>query len=144
MFACCRCNATFYGETCNYFKVWVGEHSGISPLTKKQCKSKNPTVIKDHMLIRNQQVSFDNFKVFVPTNSGFWLKIKESHLIFCDQLILTKNQASLSLYLISYINILQYYDYLVSSFMHCYLFFVVFSNKIYAPVSFKLLLTICW
>ena len=36
--------------------------------------------------------------------------------------------------LISYTNILHSYDYLVSSFIHCYLLFVVFSNKIYALV----------
>ena len=35
-FACARCNATFYGETCHHFKVKVGEHSDI---TKKRSKS---------------------------------------------------------------------------------------------------------
>ena len=42
--------------------------------------------------------------------------------------------------LISYTNILHSYDYLVSSFIDCYLLFVVFSNKIYAPTSFKVVL----
>ena len=42
--------------------------------------------------------------------------------------------------LISYTNILQSYDYLVLPFIHCYLLFVAFSNKIYAPVSFKIVL----
>ena len=37
-FACGRCNATYYGETCRHFKVRVGEHSGISPLTNKRSK----------------------------------------------------------------------------------------------------------
>ena len=32
--------------------------------------------------------------------------------------------------LISYTNILQSYDYLVSPFIHCYLLFVAFSNNI--------------
>ena len=35
-FPCGRCNATSYGETCRHFKVRVGEHPGISPLTNKQ------------------------------------------------------------------------------------------------------------
>ena len=39
-FTCGRCNATYSGETCRQFKVRVGEHSGISPLTNKQSKSK--------------------------------------------------------------------------------------------------------
>ena len=34
-FMCGRCNATYYGQTCHHFKVRVGEHSGISPLTNK-------------------------------------------------------------------------------------------------------------
>ena len=34
-FACGRCNATYYGETCRHFNVRVGEHSNISPLTKR-------------------------------------------------------------------------------------------------------------
>ena len=42
--------------------------------------------------------------------------------------------------LISYTNILQSYDYLVLPFIHCYLLFVAFSDKIYAPVSFKIIL----
>ena len=42
--------------------------------------------------------------------------------------------------LISYTNILQSYDYLVLPFIHCYLLFVAFSDKIYAPVSFKIVL----
>ena len=42
--------------------------------------------------------------------------------------------------LISCRNILQSYDYSVSSLIHCYLHFAVFSNKIYAPVSSKIVL----
>ena len=40
--------------------------------------------------------------------------------------------------LINYTNILQFYDYLVLSFIHYYLCFVAFSRKIYAPASFKI------
>ena len=60
------------------------------------------------------------------------------HPILCDQPILDKNKASLLLYsfdqLHKYFTVL--YDYLVSSFIQCHLLFVVFSNRIYAPVSF--------
>ena len=51
------------------------------------------------MLMRDQPVSFDDFKVLGSSNSEFHLKIKESLLISRDQLILNKNEASLSLYL---------------------------------------------
>ena len=42
--------------------------------------------------------------------------------------------------LISYTNILQSYEYLVLPFIHCYLLSVAFSDKIYAPVSFNIVL----
>ena len=92
---CGRCNATYYSETCRHFKVRVGEHSGISPLTNKRSKSKKLTAVKDHMLMCDQPVSFDDFKVLASSNSEFHLKIKESR----DQPILNRNEASLPLYL---------------------------------------------
>ena len=45
-FTCGRCSATYSGETCRHFKVRVGEHSGISPLTNKRSKSKNQQLLK--------------------------------------------------------------------------------------------------
>ena len=96
---CSRCNAAYYSETCCHFKVRVGEHSGISPLMNKRSKSKKSTAIKDHMLICDQLVSFDDFKVLASSNSEFHLKIKESLLILRDQPVLNKNEASLSLHL---------------------------------------------
>ena len=74
-FACGRCNATDYGETCRHFKVRVSEHSGISPLTNKRSKSKKSTAVKDHMLMCDQPVSFDDFKVLASSNSEFHLKM---------------------------------------------------------------------
>ena len=97
--ACGRCNATYYGETCRHFKVRVGEHLVISPLTNKRSKSKKSTAVKDHMLMCDQPVSFDDFKVLASSKSEFHLKIKESLLISCDQPILNRNEASLPLYL---------------------------------------------
>ena len=96
---CGRCNSTYYGEKCCHVKVRFGEHSGISPLTNKRSKSKKSTTVKDHMLICNQLVSFDDFKVLASSNSEFRLKIKESLLISRDQPVLNKNEASLPLYL---------------------------------------------
>ena len=96
---CGRCNAIYYAETCCHFKVRVGEHSSISPLTNKRSKSKKSIAVKAHMLICNQPVSFDYFKVLASSNSEFHLKIKESLLISRDQPILNKNEASLPLHL---------------------------------------------
>ena len=47
------------------------------------------------MLICDQPVSFDNFKVLASRNSEFHLKIKESQLVLRDQSVLNKNEASL-------------------------------------------------
>ena len=98
-FTCGRCNATYYGQTCRHFKVRVGEHSGISHLTNKRSKSRKSTAVKDHMVICDQPVSFNDFKVLASSNSEFHLKIKESLLISRDQPVLNKNEASLPLHL---------------------------------------------
>ena len=93
------------------------------------------------MLICNQPVSFGDFKVLASSNSEFRLKVKESLLMLCDQPVLNKMKHLCHyICLISYTNILQSYDYLVLPFIHYYLLFVAFSNKIYAPVSFKIVL----
>ena len=65
----------------------------------KQSKSKKSTAVKDHMLICDQPISFDDFKVLASSNSEFHLKIKESLLISRDQPVLNKNEASLPLHL---------------------------------------------
>ena len=79
-----------------HFKVRVGEHVGISPLTNKPSKSKNITAFKNHMLMCNQPVFFDDFKVLTSSKSEFHLKINESLLISRDQPILNKMEASLT------------------------------------------------
>ena len=100
MFACGRCNVTYCSESCSHFKLRDGEHSRTSSLTNKGCKSKkNWQLLKDHMLMCDQPVSFDDFKVLASSNSEFHLLNKESLLISHDQLILNKNEVSLPLHL---------------------------------------------
>ena len=60
---------------------------------------KKSTAVKDHMLICDRPVSFDDFKVLAFSNSEFHLKIKESLLISRDQPVLNKSEASLPLHL---------------------------------------------
>ena len=74
-------------------------NSNISPLTNERSKSKKSTAVKDHMLICDQPVSSDDFKVLASCNSEFHLKIKEILLISRDQPVLNKNEASLPLHL---------------------------------------------
>ena len=51
------------------------------------------------MVIYDQPVSFDDFKVLASSKSEFHLKIKEVLLISHDQPVLNKTEASLPLYL---------------------------------------------
>ena len=71
----------------------------MSPLTNILFNSKKSTAVKDHMLMCDQPVSFDDFKVLASSNSEFHLLNKESLLISHDQLILNKNEVSLPLHL---------------------------------------------
>ena len=52
------------------------------------------------MLICDQPVSFNNFRVLASSNSEFYLKIKESLLILRDEPVLNKNEAYLPLHLL--------------------------------------------
>ena len=76
-FFCGRCNATYYGETCQHLNIRVGEHSGISPLTRKKLKAKTTTAVNDHTLFCNHIVSLDDFNILASSNSEFHLKIKK-------------------------------------------------------------------
>ena len=87
------------GKRAVILKLELVNTQGISPLTNKRSKLKKSLAVKDHMLICDQPVSFDNFKVLAFSKSEFHLKIKESLLILRDQPVLNKNEASLSLHL---------------------------------------------
>ena len=56
------------------------------------------------MLICDQPVCFDDFKVLASSNSEFHLKMKESLLILRDRSALNKNEASLPLHLFDYLH----------------------------------------
>ena len=84
---------------CSFSSVLWRASIDISPITVKRSKSKISTAVKDYMLICDQPVSFDNFKVLASRNSEFHLKIKESLLVLCDQPVLNKTEASLPVHL---------------------------------------------
>ena len=98
-FSCGRCNATYYGKTCQHLSIRVGKHTGVSPLTGKNSKSKKSTTVKDHMLFCDHIVYIDDFKSLAPSDSDLHVKVKQSLLISRDEPILNKNQTSLPLYL---------------------------------------------
>ena len=51
------------------------------------------------MLFCDHNVSIDDFKILVTSDSDFHIKVKESLLISRDEPILNKNETSLPLYL---------------------------------------------
>ena len=60
---------------------------------------KEPTAVKDHILMCNHVASLYDFKVLTFSNSKFHLKIEKIILILRDQPVSNKNEASLPLYL---------------------------------------------
>ena len=80
------------------FHVRIGEHIGISPLTRKQVKPKNSSVA-DHLLLCNHSASYDDFSVLTRENKKFSLELKASVLIMTDKSSLNRNITSVPLYL---------------------------------------------
>ena len=89
---------SYYGECVRYLNVRIGEHIGISLLTKKKVKPKGSAVC-DHLLLCNHSPSFENFSVLTKENKKFLLQLKESLLIMRDKPPLNRNIRSAPLYL---------------------------------------------
>ena len=70
----------------------------ISPLTRKQVKPKNSSIV-DHLLLCNHSASYDDFSILTRDNSKFLLELKESLLILRDKPSLNRNITSAPLYL---------------------------------------------
>ena len=77
---CGLCNESYHGECLRHPNVRIGEHIGISPLTKKKVKPKGK-VVSDHLLLCNHSAGFENFSVLTKENKKFLLELKESLLI---------------------------------------------------------------
>ena len=99
-FQCGLCNESYYGECIRHLNVRIGEHIGISPLTRKQVKPKNSSVA-DHLLLCNHSASYDDLTIYSKAwdNSKFLLELKESLLVLRDKPSLNSNIRSAPLYL---------------------------------------------
>ena len=78
------CNESYYGECVRHLNVRIGEHIGISPLTRKPVKPKNSS-IADHLLFCNHSASYDDFSIVRCENKMFLLELKKSLLIMRDK-----------------------------------------------------------
>ena len=98
IFQCGLCNESYYGECVRHLDVRIGEHIGISPITKKQVKPKS-SFVADHLLFCNHSASYDNFSILTHENKKFFLELKESLRIMRDEPSLNRNITSAPLYL---------------------------------------------
>ena len=89
------CNESYYGE---YLNVRIGEHIGISSLTRKKVKPKG-SAFSDHLLLCNHSPSFENFSALTKENKKFMLELKQILLIMGDKPSLNRNTRSAPLYL---------------------------------------------
>ena len=78
--------------------IRIGEHIGISPLTRKQVKPKNSSAA-DHLLLCNHSASYDDFSILTRENKKVLLESKESLLIKRDKPSLNRNITLAPLYL---------------------------------------------
>ena len=81
-----------------HLNVRIGQHIGISPLTRKQVKLKNRSVA-DHLLPCNHSGPYDGFSIQTRENKKFLLELKENLLIMRDKPSLNRNITSAPLYL---------------------------------------------
>ena len=92
------CNESSYGECVRHLNISIGEHIGISLLTKKQFKPTNNSA-DDHLLLCNHSASYDNFSMLTHEKKNILLKLKESLLIMRNELSLNRNITLTPLYL---------------------------------------------
>ena len=92
------CNEPYYGKCVRHVNIRIGEHIGISSLTKKQSKPKNNSVV-NHLLFCNHSASHDHFSILPCEKKTFLLELKESLLIMRNKPSLNRNITSVPLYL---------------------------------------------
>ena len=80
-------------------KVRISEHQGVSPRTEKRVKGTMSTSVRDHMLLCDHIVSYDDFSVLGRESSHYLLETKESLFIKRDKPSLNKNIFSQELFL---------------------------------------------
>ena len=71
-FQCGLSNESYYDECIRHLNVRIGEHIGISLLTKKKVKPKGRAV-SNHLLLCIHSPSFENFSVLTNENkNSYW------------------------------------------------------------------------
>ena len=98
-FLCGSCTACYIGKTYRHFKVRVSEHQGVSPRTGKPVKGTLSTSVRDHMLVCDHKVVYEDFKFLGNESNRDLFELKESLFIKRDRPSLNKNLYSQELLL---------------------------------------------
>ena len=64
-----------YAECVRHLNVRIGEHIGISPLTRKKVKPKG-SAVTDHLSLCNHSPTFENFSVLAKENKKIPIRIE--------------------------------------------------------------------
>ena len=100
-FQCNSCNATYYGKTKRHFKAHVSEHVGVSAGTGKNIKCTKNSAVRDHMLVCNKAVSFEDFSLLANGTNDFRINLQEILLVHRHGPQLNKTSESAPLMLFS-------------------------------------------
>ena len=93
-FKCGSCTASYYGKTYRHLKVRVSEHQGVSRRTGKRVKGTLSTSVRDHMLVCDHTVAWEDFSIINRESDHYLLEIKESLFIKRDNPSLNRNKYS--------------------------------------------------
>ena len=74
---------------------------GVSAKTGENIKSTKNSAVRDHMLVCNNIMSFEDFSVLLKGTNNFGIKLEESILIHRDEPQLNKTSESAPLVLFS-------------------------------------------
>ena len=61
-----------------HFRIRVSEHMGVSAHTGKNIKSTKNSAVRDHRLVCNSIVSFEDFSVLANGTNAFRIKLQET------------------------------------------------------------------
>ena len=118
-FQCRLSNKIYCGEYVRHLDVKIGEDISISPLTRKQVKPKNSSIV-DHLLFCNHSASYNNFSILTLEKKYFLLELEEHLLMMRVKTSLNRNSTSAPLLL---------FDRPRNKILECYLFSKVTSAK---------------
>ena len=101
LFTCDSCKAVYPGKTKRHYKIRLYEHLGLSYKTEKPSKyvMSTATAVRQHCTECNHKNSIDSFKIIGRARNDFFLKIKESILLYRTGACLNKAERSVPLQL---------------------------------------------